>query len=128
MEKSNCEKMVYFTKNEWDGLKKYNGLNLWLEWSEIPQNQIFCLNSLEAMENSKLYNHYLLQFTDYNGKYLEAYAPAHFVKQIRRNRGLYDKPYFVSRGFIELENGLKMEHFEIFYKQVKHGYEILKFH
>lgn len=66
------------------------------------------------MENSK-YNSFLLNFVDDSGTSYQAYAPSHFVKQIRKNRKNFHRPYFVSHGHIQRGES-RMASFEIHYK------------
>ena len=116
--------MAFFTKEEWSNFEKHDGLNLILKWCVIPEKIIFSLTSIQIMENSK-YNTYLLNFLDDQGNIYQAYSPAHFVKQIRRNRKSFQRPYFLSHGLIQRGDS-KIAHFEIFYKEENKSFAIFE--
>ena len=106
--------MGFFTKDEWNSFEKYNGQNEILRWAEVPQKIIFFLTSIQEVENSK-YNSYTLIFKDDKGVSYQAFAPSHFISEIRKNRKNFHRPYFVSHGLIDRGDN-KIANFEIHYK------------
>ena len=106
--------MPFFSNAEWLSMDKYDGMNLLLKWLEVPTGIIFHLNSIEKKEKYK-FETYILHFTDDEGLAYQAYAPSHFIKQIRKNRTKNQRPYFVSHGVVS-RGETRMASFEICYK------------
>ena len=109
---------------EWENCAKYDGSDKILKWSEIPEDTIFFLELVEECKVSK-FQSFILHFCDRNELPYRAWAPSHFVKELRRRRALNTQPYFVSYGTVEYKNK-DIAKFEITYKTTSKEWDIFQ--
>ena len=114
--------MAFFTPEEWKNAKKSNGSIM--KWIDIPQEQIFCLISMEKKENMK-YETYILNFVDDQQEEYSCYCPSHFLRHIRKTRSRCDRPYFVSYGMCK-KGDFSMASFEVSYKEEQKAFDIFE--
>ena len=105
----------FITQDQWDTSEKYDGSDHILKWSDVPQHIIFFLHMIEDKQDMK-FKSYILHFSDRNEIMHRAFAPSHFVKEIRRRREPDTRPYFVSHGLVEVGNK-NIAKFEISFKK-----------
>ena len=117
----------FLTDSEWRSSDKFDGTDPILKWKDVAQKIIFCLVSIEQKINLGLkFDTYILHYTDKEDKAYNVYAPSHFIAQIRRNREMTMRPYFVSHGLIE-RGGNAIASFEISYKSENKIFPIFEF-
>lgn len=116
----------FLSENEWNNSERFDGTNPILKWAQIPQKIIFCLVSIEQKINTGLkFETYILHFTDKSDKVFKVYAPSHFIAQIRRNRCMNMRPYFISHGQVN-RGDHPIASFEISYKAENKKWEIFE--
>ena len=118
--------MAFLTQAEWENSDHYDGTDPILKWRDVPQKIIFCLLSIEQKINPGLkFESYILHFSDIKDTSFKVYAPSHFIAQIRRNRSMALRPYFVSHGMVD-RGGNAIASFEISYKVTSKNFPIFE--
>ena len=116
--------MNFITNKEWESCAKFDGSDPILKWKDVPEKEIFCVVSIEQKLNTgQKFETYILHFMDRNEESFKVFCPAHFVKQIRKNRQQNERPYFVSHGLITRRTG-SVASFEISYKKENEMWDI----
>lgn len=114
----------FITQDQWASSEKYDGSDRILKWNEIPLHTIFFLHMVEDKKDMK-FQSYVLHFSDRNEIMYRAFAPSHFIKEIRRRREPDTRPYFVSYGLIEAGNK-HIAKFEITFKKEHKAWNIFQ--
>ncbi len=118
--------MAFLTESEWEKSDHFDGTDPILKWKDVPQKIIFCLLSIEQKINPGLkFESFILHFSDIKDKSFKVYAPSHFIGQIRRNRTMTLRPYFVSHGLVD-RGGNAIASFEISYKDTNKNFPIFE--
>ena len=112
----------FITDTEWACCDKFDGRNPILKWAEVEQMKRFSVISIE--ENpGRSFQSYIIHFADMDDNPFKCYAPSHFIKQIRANRQMDFRPYFVSCGHVEVGNK-QIAKFEIVYKKLDKSFDL----
>jgi len=118
----------FMSANEWEEGEKFDGREPILRWKDLEEKKLFCLTSIENKTNpTQKFETYILHFTDRAEESYKAFCPSHFLKQIRRNRELNMRPYFVSHGLFE-KGGNSIAQFEITYKAENKTWDLFDHH
>ena len=116
----------FLTESEWLSNERYDGTDPIMKWRDVPQKIIFCVVSIEQKINPGLkFESYIIHFTDIKDKSYKVYAPSHFISQIRRNRSMALRSYFVSHGMAD-RGGNLIASFEISYKATNKNFLIFE--
>ena len=114
----------FISHAEWAKIEKYDGTDQILKWSDVPQDTIFFLETIEERKDPRFHS-YVLHFYDRNDLSYQAYAPSHFIKEIRKRRAINAQPYFVSLGTVEYNNK-QIAKFNISYKVMNKEWDIFQ--
>ena len=113
----------FITKAEWNSFEAFDGTEGILNWKDIPQDIIYYL-MIEQKKDSK-YQSYVLHFSDNDGITYSAYAPSHFIKEIRKQRETNARPYFCSYGTVQ-HRDKQIAKFEIKFKTENNYWDIFQ--
>ena len=115
----------FISLEKWSTLDKFDGADAILKWKEVPVEKLFCLDLIEGITTPK-HDSYILHFLDSGHELRKCWGPAHFVKEIRRNRMPNQRPYFISHGTIERIEGRVIAKFEISYIDVNKTWDLFQ--
>ena len=115
---------TFMNDSEWQSSEKFVGRIEILHWAEVEEQKRFMVLSIQEKQlQGKSFKSHILTYCDQEEQFFKVRCPAHFVKQIRKNRQPNHRPYFVSHGL--RENGAsKTANFEITYKPVDKKWDI----
>ena len=112
----------FLSESQWDCMEKFNGREI-LRWCDVPEKKMFKVLLLEKQHNDKSFESYVIYLADANEKQYKAYAPKHFIADLRRNRTVKTRPYFASHGIRGVGNR-QIAQFELCYQKVDKSFEI----
>ena len=116
----------FVTDGEWNVGEKYDGTDPILKWKDVPQKFVFSLVSIEEKSNTDFkFDTFILHFVDKENEAYKAFAPAHFIKQIRKNRQMNQRPFFCSHGTVEKGNHT-VASFELMYRDTHKEWDIFE--
>ena len=115
---------TFMNDSEWQSSEKFVGRIEILHWAEVEEQKRFMVLSIQEKQlQGKSFKSHILTYCDQDEQFFKVWCPAHFVKQIRKNRQPNHRPYFVSHGL--RENGAsKTANFEITYKPIDKNWDI----
>ena len=66
-----------------------------LNWSELPENIIYCITEVEVVEGGQYGTSYILFLVDINKTKVKAWGSKTLIRELQRKEA-YDIPYMIS--------------------------------
>ena len=112
----------FLNQTEWDKAVKTDGRDTIQKWVDVPEKEVFRVVLLEQKLNQN-FESYVLHYSDKDENLYKVFAPSHFIADIKRNRSMSTRPYFVSHGMRQVGTR-NVAQFEITYANTGKNFEI----